>query len=383
MASAGLVVIGSGPAGVSAADAFRQHTPQLPVRIVTEDAAAPYFRPPLSKEYLRGDDSDINLHPADWFDDHSIAVTRNSTVCGIDISGETVRDTDGVRYEYQWLVLTCGAGPTPLPVPGGQSALLLRSLADAARLRAAARHSATAVVVGAGFIGCEAAASLALQGVSTIVVSPESVPQAVRLGSDVGHRIVDLLADAGVSYAGGVTVTGLGDGQVRLDNGVTLDCDLVLTAIGIEPRSGLAEAAGITTIGGRIAVDEHQRTSAENVFAAGDVALAHNPTAGRRVAVEHWQDAVDQGEVAGTNAAGGSAAWDSVPGFWTTIGDATLKYHAWGDGFHRSRLIDHDDGFTVWYETDGKVVGVLTLNADEDYARAEALIRHGDPVPVG
>ena len=382
MASAGLVVIGSGPAGVSAADAFRRHNPQLPVRIVTEDAAAPYFRPPLSKEYLRGDDSDINLHPADWFDNHSIALTRNSTVCDIDISGKTVRDTDGVRYEYQWLVLTCGAGPTPLPVPGGQSALLLRSLADAARLRAAARHSATAVVVGAGFIGCEAAASLALQGVSTIVVSPESVPQAARLGSDVGHRIVDLLADAGVSYAGGVTVTGLGDGKVRLDNGVAVDCDLVLTATGVEPRSGLAEAAGITTIQGRIAVDEHQRTSVENVFAAGDVALAHNPAAGRRVAVEHWQDAIDQGEVAGTNAAGASAVWDSVPGFWTTIGDATLKYHAWGDGFHSSRLIDHDDGFTVWYEAEGRVVGVLTLNADEDYARAEALIRHGDRVPV-
>jgi NAD(P)H-nitrite reductase large subunit len=198
MASAGLVVIGSGPAGVSAADAFRRHNPRVPVRIVTEDAAAPYFRPPLSKEYLRGDDSDINLHPADWFDDHAIALTRNSTVCDIDISGKTVVDTDGVRYEYQWLVLTCGAGPTRLPVPGGHSALLLRSLADAARLRAAARHSATAVVVGAGFIGCEAAASLALQGVSTIVVSPEAVPQAARLGSDVGHRIVDLLADAGV-----------------------------------------------------------------------------------------------------------------------------------------------------------------------------------------
>ena len=93
MASAGLVVIGSGPAGVSAADAFRQHNPQVPVRIVTEDAAAPYFRPPLSKEYLRGDDSDINLHPADWFDNHSIALTRNSTVCDIDITGKTVIDT--------------------------------------------------------------------------------------------------------------------------------------------------------------------------------------------------------------------------------------------------------------------------------------------------
>jgi NAD(P)H-nitrite reductase large subunit len=102
MASAGLVVIGSGPAGVSAADAFRRHNPQVPVRIVTEDAAARYFRPPLSKEYLRGDDSDISLHPADWFDDHAIALTRNSTVCDIDISGKTVGPWVFPRAPHPW-----------------------------------------------------------------------------------------------------------------------------------------------------------------------------------------------------------------------------------------------------------------------------------------
>ena len=118
------------------------------------------------------------------------------------------------------------------------------------------------------------------------------------------------------------------------------------------------------------------------MLAAGDVALAWNRTAGRRIAVEHWQDAVDQGAIAGSSAAGASAVWDGVPGFWSTIGDATLKYHAWGDGYDHSRLVQHDNGFTVWYEAGGAAVGVLTLNADDDYDRAENIIRCRDPVPV-
>jgi NADPH-dependent 2,4-dienoyl-CoA reductase/sulfur reductase-like enzyme len=249
-------------------------------------------------------------------------------------------------------------------------------------LRERAKNASHAVVVGAGFIGCEAAASLAIQGISTILLSPEPLPQKARLGSAVGKRIVHLLADAGVSYAGGVGVTGLSDGEVHLDSGVTITADLVLAATGVEPRTEFAEAAGIKTDQGRIVVDEHQRTSVANVFAAGDVALTHNRSAGRAIAVEHWQDAIEQGKVAGANASGGAEAWDTVPGFWTTIGDVTLKYHAWGDGFDNSRFVDHDDGFTVWYEADGKLVGVLTLNADEDYDRAEDLIRQGDPAPA-
>lgn len=127
------------------------------------------------------------------------------------------------------------------------------------------------------------------------------------------------------------------------------------------------------------------RSSAGGVYAAGDVAKARNGTAGRAIAVEHWQDAVDQGAVAGANAAGEAATWDDVPGFWSTIGEATLKYHAWGDGFQRCRLIDDDDSFTVWYESNGAVVGVLTMNADDDYDLAERLIRErkSPPVPMG
>jgi 3-phenylpropionate/trans-cinnamate dioxygenase ferredoxin reductase component len=266
-------------------------------------------------------------------------------------------------------------------VTGGDAALQLRSLADAKSLREAAVKADSAVVIGAGFIGCEAAASLAIRGVATTLVAPEPVPQAKRLGEEAGKRIIGLLTDSGARYVGSVQVTGCSGGVVHLDDGASINCDLILAATGIQPQSELADAAGIKTSDGRIVVDAQMRTSAQNVYAAGDVALAYNSTADRRLAVEHWQDAIDQGEIAGAGAAGQSAAWDGVPGFWTTIGEATLKYHAWGDGFQRARLVDHDDGFTVWYEADGAAVGVLTYNADDDYDRGENLIRHRRPIP--
>ena len=125
------------------------------------------------------------------------------------------------------------------------------------------------------------------------------------------------------------------------------------------------------------------RASAPDVYAVGDIALAFNGGAGRHIAVEHWQDADDHGAVAGTNAAGAASTWDEVPGFWSTIGEATIKHHAWGDGYEQDYLVSHDDGFTVWYEADGTTVGVLTCNADDDYDAGERLIAEGRPSPSG
>lgn len=322
MTPAGLIIVGSGPAGVSAAEAFRKHNSVDPVRILTDDPALPYARPPLSKEFLRGDVevADAELHPAQWFDERAIELVARGGVDAIDLMDHSVTAA-GKSYPYRWLVLACGAKPSPFSLPGSERAVQLRSLADAQVLREAAAQAESAVVIGAGFIGCEAAASLAIRGVSTTLVAPSPVPQAKRLGEEAGVRIKRLLGDA------------------------------------------------------------QMRTSAANVYAAGDVAIAFNRTAGRPVSVEHWQDAVDQGEIAGAGAANEKAEWDSVPGFWTTIGEATLKYHAWGDGFERARLVEHRDGFTVWYEDNGAAVGVLCCNADGDYDRGEDLIRHRSPIP--
>lgn len=373
-----MVVVGSGPAGVSAAEAFRHHDPETPVHILTADPALPYARPPLSKEFLRGETEDVLLHPAEWYDERRIDVVH-TRVERIDPEGHVVI-ADGQRFVYSSLMLACGSAPIPLSVPGGQRAYQLRSLADARRLRDRSSGADSAVVIGAGFIGCETAAALARRGVSVTLVAPNTAPQDSRLGAEAGQRLRTLVTSAGARYVGGVTVEAVSADAVQLDKGVTIRCDLVLAATGVRPQSGLAEEAGLKIADSRVVVGADMRTSAPDVFAAGDVATAFNATAERHISVEHWQDAVDQGEIAGVAAAGRDGQWDGVPGFWTTIGDATVKYHAWGDGYDHVRLIDREDGFTAWYERDGATVGILTFNADDDYDRGEALIRNAQPV---
>ncbi len=377
----GVIIVGSGPAGVAAAESFREHDTLSAVRILTADPDLPYARPPLSKEYLRGQVDDVDLHPRRWFDDRTIDLVRDATVDGLDLAEHTVTAA-GRHYRFDTLILACGAAPDAPAVPGGRRARLLRSLADAGALRDAAENASTAVVIGAGFIGCEAAASLALRGLSVTLVAPESLPQEARLGSAAAQRLRELVIQAGARHVGGVSVEEITDTGVRLDNGVTIDCDLVLAATGVTPQHRIASDAGLQIRDSRIVVGADMSTSAKGVYAAGDVALAWNTAAGRRLAIEHWQDAFDQGKIAGASAAGAAATWHGVPGFWSTIGEATVKFHAWGDGYQRSRMLSHPDGFTVWYEADDAVVGVLTHNADNDYDLGERLIEEHRPAPV-
>ena len=242
--------------------------------------------------------------------------------------------------------------------------------------------ASSAVVIGSGFIGCEAAASLALRGMPVTLVAPEPLPQETRLGTEAAERLRDLVTEAGARHVGGVAVEEITDAGVRLDNGVTIDCDLMLAATGVEPQSRIAAEAGLQIRDSRIVVGSDMATATPAVYAAGDVALAYHEVAGRPLAIEHWQDATDQGAIAGSCAAGQHTKWDGVPGFWTSIGDATVKYHAWGDGYERSRMLSHPDGFTVWYESGDAAVGVLTYNADDDYDLGERLIDERRPAPV-
>jgi 3-phenylpropionate/trans-cinnamate dioxygenase ferredoxin reductase subunit len=270
-------------------------------------------------------------------------------------------------------------------VPGADhpSVRSLRSLASAQALRVVASSSRSAVVIGSGFIGCEAAVSLARRGLAVTVASAEPLPQLARLGADVGGRIAGWLDSEGVTLISEAAVRAVVDGcSVELDGHAPVRADLVLAATGITPCSELAGRAGAQLSNNRVMVDERMRTSVPDLFAAGDVAFAHNATAGRHLVVEHWGEALEMGRVAGTTIAGGDARWDAVPGFWSTIGDRTLKYAAWGDGYDATRFVEHSGGgFTAWYTRDGITVGVATHQADEDYELGRGLIECGDPAP--
>lgn len=375
----GFIAIGSGPAGVSAAETFRGKHPGIPVRILTTDPALPYAKPPLSKDFLCGRDTKLDLHSARWFERHHVDLVRGITVESIDVGRQEVVTAGGRRYPYWHLVVASGSTAVRPDIPGIESALTLRSFADAVALKMAARYADCAVVIGGGLIGCEAAACLAALGVATMVVAAEHVPLQRRFGVEAGERVAKILSDNGVRFAGETTVAAIEDGRVLLGTGEAVDADLVICATGVRPDIRLAETAGLDTRDGRIVTDEHMHTSARNVYAAGDVALARNVTAGRPIPAEHWRDAAHEGFVAGLTAAGFPAAWDTVPGFSCTIGDSVLKYRGWGLGYDSSRIDDHHNGFTVWYESDGEVVGVLTLNADEDHRRAGQLLRAGSP----
>ena len=366
MVASGFIAIGSGPAGLTAAETFRRKHPRIPVRILTSDAALPYAKPHLSKAFLRGRDPKLDLHGAGWFTANGIELHRGITVEAIDLTNREVVTAAGRRYGYWHLVLASGAAPVPLAVPGGDTALSLRSFADAVVLRMAARNSDSAVVVGGGLIGCEAASSLAARGVATTLVAPECVPVLRRFGLDAGERVAKMLSDIGVRFIGCASVSAVGDGDVTLDGGEALEADLVVSAAGVRSDGRLAAAAGLELADGRVVVDEHMRTSALNVYAAGDVALAHNATAGRPIPSEHWRDATEQGRIAGAVAAGHSASWTTVPEFSCFIGNFKLRYRGWGTDFDDSSLDESRDGFSVTYRCGGDVVGALTATASRD-----------------
>lgn len=377
MSTYGLVVLGSGPGGVTAAATYVEQTGEGPVLILTADIDEPYMRPPLSKDVLAGAAPPEPTPLAELPD--AVEVRYGCAVTSLDVEARTVV-AGGETIGFDRLVLATGSRPAPLPAADDDTEVhLLRSLDDARRLDAAARRARTAVVVGSGFIGCEAAASLALRGVEVTLVTPENGPQEARLGAHVSDQITSWLHELGVDVRTGVTVTGVeAPRTVHLDDGTTLAPDLVLAAVGVEPAAGeLVEAAGLQTHEGLVVADEYL-LAAPQVWVAGDAARALNVTAGRPIPVEHWGDALTMGELAGSNAAAtesGPRAWDSVPGFWSTIGERTLKYAAWGDGHVGSHVVERPGGFTVWYvDGDDRVVGVLTYNADDDYDRGQGLV---------
>ena len=205
--SAPLVVIGSGPGGLAAAQSFREHDATSPGLLISADPDPPYARPPLTKDYLTGESerSELWLAEEKWFADHAVSLRLGTEVVALDRAARLIRLDDGTTQPYDRLVLATGSRAQPLPVPGGDDPglILVRDLASGERLRELAATPPRVVVVGSGFIGCEAAASLAVRGADVVLVTGEDVPHLSRLGADVGKRLAGWLRDAGVHRAGG------------------------------------------------------------------------------------------------------------------------------------------------------------------------------------
>jgi 3-phenylpropionate/trans-cinnamate dioxygenase ferredoxin reductase component len=382
--------VGGGPAGLAAARAYRAAGGAGEVTILGAERHPPYRRPPLSKEFLRGAmaRAELAIEPPDWFAAQGVALRAGTEARSVQPEAGRLVTVNDEEIPFDACLLATGSEPVRPPLPGADDpeVLVLRTVEHSERLAARALPGARAVVIGSGFIGCEAAASLAMRGALVTLVAPEELPQAARLGEGAGRRITGWLEELGVRLALGAEVEAIAPAEdggrvVRCADGGEHAADLVLLGTGVRPRLELAERAGLTIASGAVAADASMRTSAPRVLVAGDVAFAANAAAGRPLRVEHWGEALNQGEVAGRTLAGERARWDVAPGFWSTIGERTVKHVAWGDGWEEARLDDDGEGFTVWYGRDGVTVGVLTHERDEDYRRGRALVERGAPLP--
>jgi 3-phenylpropionate/trans-cinnamate dioxygenase ferredoxin reductase subunit len=379
-----LLVVGGGPAGLAATRGYRAAGGEGAVGLVSDEHRVPYNRPPLTKEFLRGEseEDELPIETEAWLSEHSVRLVSGRAV-RLDPDERSVELSGGRELRYRKCVLATGAEPTRLPIAGADdpAVRVIRTLDHVRELIWRLRGGDPVVVIGSGFIGCEIAASLRRRGHSVTLVSDEEQPNVARLDLEAAERLHRWLDEEGVTSHLGTPVDEIARRSSSLEvvaGGVRAVAGTVVMAAGVAPRSELAGAAGLELRDGALPTESAMRTAKEGLYAAGDVAFADNACAGRPLRVEHWGDALGQGEVAGRNAAGERVQWDAVPGFWSTIGDHTLKYAAWGDGFDESRLEDHGGGaFTAWYGRNGEVVAVLAHEADEDYERGRALIAGG------
>jgi NAD(P)H-nitrite reductase large subunit len=377
-----IVIVGGGPAAQAAAGSYREAGGTGAVTILAREGDAPYERPPLTKDFLRGEAGReaLPLVEPGWYREHGIDLRTGVAVMELDLGSGEAWSANGEGFGFDRILLATGAEPTLPPIPGADREMVqaMRRVADSERLAALGRDD-RALVVGSGFIGCEAAASLAMRGVEATVATIEAVPQIERLGEEVAARIGAWLEDLGVDVIGGAELTSIGGagdaaGRARFAGGTEIVADRILLALGVERNDGLAAAAGIAVDDG-IEVDAAMAAADPRVLAAGDVAYAFNPSAGRRLRVEHWGEALNMGRVAGRTLAGEEAGWDVAPGFWSTIGEQTLKYVGWGDGWDELRFEPGRDGaFVCRYGREGELVGLLAHGDDAAYERGRELI---------
>jgi len=386
-----LVIVGASLAGAKAAEGARDAGYEGRVVLVGDEPHPPYERPPLSKAVLRGEaePDSTRVQPLDFYAEHDIELVTDE-VTAVDPAGRRVRLAGGLQLPFDSLVMATGASPRRLDVAGADldGVHYLRTLDDSLALRAAIRDTARVVVIGAGWIGSEVAASARQMGVDVVLVDPGPAPLRRVVGDEVGEMFVRLHADHGVTLRMGSEVRELrGAGhveQVVLADGRIEVADVVVVGVGVVPRTDLAEAALGIRVDNGIVVDAHLESTVPGIYAAGDVANAWHPHYERYLRVEHWANALNQGFAAGRNAAGRVEPYDRLPYFFSDQYELGLEYvgHASPDAALVVRGDLDERAFVAFWHRDGVVTAAMAVNIWDVVDDLKAIVESGSPVDV-
>lgn len=377
--------MGGGLAAARTAEQLRRAGYEGCVTIVSDEVHLPYDRPPLSKEVLRSEVDDVALKPREWYDEKSITLRLGSAASSLDTAAQMVTLADGTALEYDQLVIATGLVPRRIPSFGDLEGIrVLRSFDECMALRTHASAAKHAVVVGAGFIGCEVTASLRGLGVDVVLVEPQPQPLASVLGEPIGALVTRLHREEGVDVRTGLGVAEVkGDGHVKtvvLTDGTEVPADLVVVGIGSKPATDWLDGSGIEVDNGVIC-DEAGRTSAPNVWALGDVA-SWRDTTGHQARVEHWSNVADQARVVVPAMLGNDVPSNIVvPYFWSDQYDVKIQCLGEPEADDIVHLVE-DDGrkFLAYYERDGVLVGVVGGGLPGKVMKVRGKIAAGAPI---
>ena len=389
---AAMVIVGAGHAAGQAAASLRQEGYDGEIVILGDETHSPYQRPPLSKQYLSGEHGleRVHLRPAKFYQDRNVTVKTGTRVEAIDVKAKTVTTGAGETIAYNKLLLATGARPRHLTIPGHDLLGIhyLRGIDDVDAIRADMDRAKRLIIVGGGYIGLEVAAVAAQRGLEVHVLEMESRILARVTTERMSRYYHQLHESRGVHIHTRAAVTafkGVGHVQGVICDDEEFPGDMVIVGIGVIPNTEVAEAAGIEC-GNGILVDDHCRTSAPDVFAAGDCTNHPNPLLGRRLRLESVPNAMDQARVAAANMCGGDKAYSSIPWFWSDQFELKLQmvgFSADGD----TEVVRGDmagNCFAVFYLKDGAVVAVDAVNSPKEFMVCKQLIgRKVDAAALG